>query len=260
MALPKASVRQRLRHAFFIARKACPATARRAAPLAKQELRTAGRLRLWTGGILQSAMPAHSARAALCAARRCEVKSQCAEEERVLPKVENSAFSCPAGRIGGAGAQGGRRLPWRQKPRQGFCVLHRPPTREVRRYLGPPENFPAFLAGSSVKKPGEPSGPPGRLNMAGAQAAGSKLMLSRAGAPLFLPALQALEKLRAATARGMRCKMPRPGHKSQAEGVVLMKKSMYNRKNGQKRRLPPHTGAQRRRAPGRRDEKGACSL
>lgn len=205
-------------------------------------------------------MPAHSARAALCAARRCEVKSQCAEEERVLPKVENSAFSCPAGRIGGAGAQGGRRLPWRQKPRQGFCVLYRPPTREVRRYLGPPENFPAFLAGSSVKKPGEPSGPPGRLNMAGAQAAGSKLMLSRAGAPLFLPALQALEKLRAATARGMRCKMPRPGHKSQAEGVVLMKKSMYNRKNGQKRRLPPHTGAQRRRAPGRRDEKGACSL
>ncbi len=241
-------------------RRACPATARRTAPLAKQELRTAGRLRLWAGGILQSAMPAHSARAALCAARRCEVKSQCAEEERVLPKVENSAFSCPAGRIGGAGTQGGHRLPWRQKPRRGFMFCTGRPLVRCGGIWGCQRISQCFCAGSSVKKPGEPSGPPDRLNMAGAQAAGSKLMLSRAGAPLILPALQALEKLRAATARGMRCKMPRPGHKSQAEGVVLMKKSMYNRKNGQGRRLPPHTGAQRRRAPGRRDEKGACML
>lgn len=136
-------------------------------------------------------------------AQPCEVKSQCAEEERVLPKEENSAFSCPAGRIGGAGTQGGHRLPWRQKPRRDFMFCTGRSLVRCGGIWGRQRISQCFCAGSSVKKPGEPSGPPGRLNMAGAQAAGSKLMLSRAGAPLILPALQALEKLRTATARGM---------------------------------------------------------
>lgn len=63
-----------------------------------------------------------------------------------------------------------------------------------------------------------------------------------------------------ATARCMAAQNAAAWAQKPGRGVVLVKKSMYNRKNGQKRRLPPHTGAQRRRAPSRRDEKGACSL